>query len=97
MATGVNLTSLASAMDNAEFVLIDGVVFATEYTRIPDERTVADDVVLEAKQRRHRGHLHAPGDGRRRTPGRGRLSLEIGRPIAVPVERHDPLTRERGP
>ena len=49
MATGVNLTNLASAMDNAEFVLIDGVVFATEYTRIPDERTVADDIVLEAK------------------------------------------------
>ena len=49
MATGVNLTSLASAMDNAEFVLIDGVVFSTEYTRVPDERTVADDIVLEAK------------------------------------------------
>ena len=49
MTTGVNLSNLASAMDNAEFVLIDGVVFATEYTRIPDERTVADDVVLEAK------------------------------------------------
>ena len=49
MATGVNLSNLASAMDNADFVLIDGVVFATEYTRIPDERTVADDVVLEAK------------------------------------------------
>ena len=49
MATGVHLSNLASAMDNAEFVLIDGVVFATEYTRIPDERTVADDVVLEAK------------------------------------------------
>ena len=48
MATGVNLTSLASAMDNAEFVLIDGVVFATEYMRLPDECTVADDVVLEA-------------------------------------------------
>jgi hypothetical protein len=24
------------------------VIFATEYTRIPDDRTVADDVVLEA-------------------------------------------------
>jgi hypothetical protein len=49
MATGVNLMNLASAMDNADFVLVDGVVFATEYTRIPDEATVADDVVLEAK------------------------------------------------
>lgn len=48
MTTGVNLSNLASAMDNADFVLFDGVVFATEYTRIPDDRTVADDVVLEA-------------------------------------------------
>ena len=48
MATGVDLTDLASAMDNADFVLIDGVVFATEYTRVPDDCTVADDVVLEA-------------------------------------------------
>jgi len=48
MTTGVNLSNLASAMDNADFVLIDGVVFATEYTRVPDDRTVADDVVLEA-------------------------------------------------
>ena len=46
MTTGVNLSSLASAMDNADYVLIDGVVFATEYTRVPDDRTVADDVVL---------------------------------------------------
>ena len=48
MTTGVDLSNLASAMDNADFVLIDGVVFATEYTRVPDDRTVADDVVLEA-------------------------------------------------
>jgi hypothetical protein len=37
-------------MDNADFVLIDGVVFETEYLRVPDEYTVADDVVLEAKR-----------------------------------------------
>ena len=49
MATGVNMTNLASAMDNADYVLIDGVVFEAEYLRIPDEATVADDVVLEAK------------------------------------------------
>ena len=48
MTTGVNLGNLASAMDNADYVLVDGVVFATEYTRVPDDRTVADDVVLEA-------------------------------------------------
>ena len=49
MATGVYLSNLASAMDNADYVLIDGVVFAKEYIRVPDERTVEDDVVLEAK------------------------------------------------
>ena len=49
MATGVYLSNLASAMDDADFVLIDGVVFETEYLRVPDECTVADDVVLEAK------------------------------------------------
>jgi len=37
-------------MDDADFVLIDGVVFETEYLRVPDEDTVADDVVLEAKR-----------------------------------------------
>jgi hypothetical protein len=49
MATGVNLLNLASAMDNADYVQVDGVVFATEYVRVPDEATVADDVVIEAK------------------------------------------------
>ena len=49
MATGVNMENLASAMDNADFVLFDGVVYATEYLRVPDEATVAADVVLEAK------------------------------------------------
>ena len=38
----------ADAMDDADFVLIDGVVFETDYLRVPDEFTVADDVVLEA-------------------------------------------------
>lgn len=49
MATGVNLSNLASAMDNADYVLIDGVVFETEYMRVLDEGTVDDDVVLEAR------------------------------------------------
>ena len=48
MTTGLHLSNLASAMHNSDYVLFDGVIFATEYTRIPDERTVADDVVLEA-------------------------------------------------
>lgn len=49
MATGVTLLSLASAMDNADYLLVDGIVFATEYMRVPDEATAADDVVIEAK------------------------------------------------
>jgi hypothetical protein len=48
MATGVNMENLASAMDNADFVLFDGVVYATEYLRVPDDEMAADDVVLEA-------------------------------------------------
>ena len=44
------MTNLTDTMDKADFVLIDGVVFETEYLRVPDEFTVADDVVLEAKR-----------------------------------------------
>ena len=44
------MTNLIDTMDKADFVLIDGVVFETEYLRVPDEFTVADDVVLEAKR-----------------------------------------------
>jgi hypothetical protein len=40
-------------MRDADFVLIDGVVFRTDYLRIPDEDTVADDVVLEATRGEH--------------------------------------------
>jgi hypothetical protein len=36
-------------MNNADFVLIDGVLFETGYLRVPDEYTVAEDVVLEAR------------------------------------------------
>ena len=43
------MPALIDMMDHADFVLIDGVVFETEYLRVPDEDTVADDVVLEAK------------------------------------------------
>jgi hypothetical protein len=44
------VTNLIDTMDKADFVLIDGVVFEAEYVRVPDEYTVADDVVLEAKR-----------------------------------------------
>jgi hypothetical protein len=43
------MSSMAEAMDAADFVLIDGIVCETEYLRVPDEFTVPDDVVLEAK------------------------------------------------
>ena len=41
--------SLFDAMSGADFVMIDGVVFAAGYVRVPDEFTVADDVVVEAR------------------------------------------------
>jgi hypothetical protein len=31
-------------------VLVNGVVFVTEYLRVPDEDTAADDVVFETKR-----------------------------------------------
>ena len=40
----------AQAMHDADFVLVNGVMFVTEYLRVPDEDTVAEDVVLEAKR-----------------------------------------------
>lgn len=40
----------AQAMHDADFVLINGVVFVTEYLRVPDEDTVPEDVILEAKR-----------------------------------------------
>jgi len=40
---------LSDTMHDADFVVIDGIVFETAYVRVPDEFTVADDVVLEAR------------------------------------------------
>ena len=44
------MTTLPESMNDADFVVIDGVVFETDYLRIPDEFTAADDVVLEARR-----------------------------------------------
>lgn len=44
------LTPMAQALDNVDFVLFEGVVFETEYLRVPDEDTKEDDVVLEARR-----------------------------------------------
>jgi hypothetical protein len=49
MAMELSLLSFANAMVNADYVLVDGVVFATEYMRSPDEATSVDDIVIEAK------------------------------------------------
>lgn len=40
---------LFETMNGADFVLIDGVLYETDYLRVPDEFMVADDVVLEAR------------------------------------------------
>jgi len=42
--------TLADAMVDADFVLIDDEVFEADYLRVPDEYTVADDVVIEASR-----------------------------------------------
>ena len=39
---------LYKSMDGADFVVIDGVLYEADYLRVPDEYTVADDVLLEA-------------------------------------------------
>jgi hypothetical protein len=41
---------LSDTMNDADFVVIDGVIFETGYLRVPDEFTGADDVVLEARR-----------------------------------------------
>ncbi|HVF65764.1 MAG TPA: hypothetical protein VNE58_17405 [Casimicrobiaceae bacterium] len=41
---------MVQALGTADFVLFEGVVFETEYLRVPDEDTKADDVVLEARR-----------------------------------------------
>jgi hypothetical protein len=41
--------TLTDAMRDADFVQVDGVVFQAEYLRVPDDFTVADDVVMELK------------------------------------------------
>lgn len=43
------LTNLAAAMQDADFVQLNGIVFETGYLRAPDDSTVAEDVVMELK------------------------------------------------
>jgi len=46
----VTESKLIYMMNDADFVVIDGVMFQTGYLRIPDEFTAPDDVVLEARR-----------------------------------------------
>ncbi len=41
--------TLAQAMHDAAFVQLNGIVFEAGYMRMPDDSTVADDVVMELK------------------------------------------------
>ncbi|MFO1413201.1 MAG: hypothetical protein U1F10_04700 [Burkholderiales bacterium] len=43
------MMELIDTMKGADYVVIDGIVFETGYLRVPDDETVADDVVLEAR------------------------------------------------
>jgi len=40
---------LLEAMRDAVFVQVNGILFETGYLRVPDDLTVADDVVMELK------------------------------------------------
>jgi hypothetical protein len=44
------MRNLYDTMTDADYVVIDGVIFAADYLRVPDEFTTADDVVLEARR-----------------------------------------------
>ena len=41
--------NLAHAMQDADFVQLNGIVFETDYLRVPDESTEAEDVVMELR------------------------------------------------
>ena len=58
---GTHAMTLTDTMGKADFVLIDGEVFETEYLRVPDEDTLADDVVLEAVLEGRRAALALDG------------------------------------
>jgi len=44
-----NLIVLADATQGVDFVQLNGIVFEAGYLRMPDESTVADDVVMELR------------------------------------------------
>jgi hypothetical protein len=44
------MLNLFDTMTDADYVVIDGLIFETGYLRVPDEFTSADDVVVEARR-----------------------------------------------
>jgi hypothetical protein len=48
---GMTMTpiTLSEAMQDADFVQLNGIVFEAGYLRAPDESTLADDVVMELR------------------------------------------------
>ena len=56
---------------SADFVQLDGIVFETDYLRIPDESTVADDVVIERATATPRSRSRAK---RSTTPSRSAMA-----------------------
>ena len=86
---------LFETMNGADYVVIDGVLFETGYLRVPDEFTVADDVVLEAR------HGDTEIDMTRAEfegavgVGEGVFRLQERLARAFPVERRDSLKQRR--
>lgn len=72
------IPSMAQALDNVDFVLFEGVVFETEYLRIPDEDTEQDDVVLEARRGEDELSLTYADIGEAESLGEGVFRLKSG-------------------
>ena len=92
MATTGRTMTFGTAMPDADYVMIDGVMFLTEYLRVPDRHTVADDIVLEARNGDTEVTLTREDVDGAQHLGEGALSTEVGRAIAPAVVRDDPLT-----
>ena len=72
-------------MRDADFVQINGIVFETEYLRVPDESTVADDVVLELKRGETEVAFTREELDDAEYVGDGALPAEVRRAASLPV------------
>ena len=89
------LAKLADTMHDAAFVLVDGVMFETEYLRVPDEDTPADDVVLEAKHGDTEIVLTCGEIDGAQPLGEGVYQLRSGAVAALLLAGHRALSRSR--